>query len=207
MFPYLPAIEPEALHRTLREPARVRLIDVRSPAEYAQGHVAGAVSLPLATLERAQVTRHLGPTAGTWDPVYLMCESGTRAEQAAYRLRNLGLDNVAIVAGGTLAWQQAGLPLQRTAPALPLEHQAQVAVGLILLLVLAKAMLLHPVFYVLLGALGAALIAAGLSGRLSLTHLVSRLPWNRTSTAGAPGPDGVLSRGPVGPTDEGAVSQ
>ena len=52
--------------------------------------------------------------------------------------------------------------------------------GTIRLLLLAKASLLHPVFYALTGLLGAGLLVAGITGRCGLTALLARMPWNRS---------------------------
>lgn len=82
----------------------VAVIDVRQPNEYAEGHVPGATLIPLAT-----VAQHLAevPAEGA---VYVICRSGGRSQQAAEQLRVHGVDAVN-VAGGTMAWIQAGNPV------------------------------------------------------------------------------------------------
>lgn len=83
--------------------AGVVLIDVREPEEYSSAHVPGAVLIPL-----GQVTDRVSevPTEGT---VYIICASGGRSARAAGYLRQQGIDAVN-VAGGTLAWIDAGHP-------------------------------------------------------------------------------------------------
>jgi len=77
------------------------IIDVREPDEYAEGHVAGARSLPLSELPaRAQEV----PNDQT---VYLVCGGGGRSTQAADLLSEAGHD-VRSVAGGTRAWIASG---------------------------------------------------------------------------------------------------
>jgi hypothetical protein len=49
----------------------------------------------------------------------------------------------------------------------------------LLLLVLGKATLLHPAFYLLVGVIAVGLIGTGLTARGSLTALMARMPWNR----------------------------
>lgn len=80
------------------------LIDVREPDEYAEAHAPGAVLIPLGQLPDrvAEV-----PADGT---VYVICRSGGRSAKAVAHLRQQGIDAVN-VAGGTLAWIEAGHPV------------------------------------------------------------------------------------------------
>ncbi|HEX6569658.1 MAG TPA: rhodanese-like domain-containing protein [Acidimicrobiales bacterium] len=79
----------------------VPLIDVREPDEYTAAHVPGATLIPLATVPD-NVDRV--PVDGT---VYVICARGGRSLRAAEFLRAQGVDAVN-VAGGTLAWVDAG---------------------------------------------------------------------------------------------------
>ena len=82
------------------------LIDVRRPDEFAVARVPGARLIPLGELvERTDEV----PTDGT---VYVICATGVRSAKAAAHLRTLGIDAVN-VAGGTKAWMEAGLPIDR----------------------------------------------------------------------------------------------
>ena len=78
----------------------VRLIDVREPDEWAAGRVPHAEHIPLAT-----VPDHLDRFDGR--PTYVMCRSGGRSQRAAEFAAAHGHD-VVNVAGGILAWVQAG---------------------------------------------------------------------------------------------------
>ncbi len=86
------------------------LIDVCEPAEFAAGHAAGARNIPLGSLEGAKGL----PTNKTL-PVVVMCASGGRAVRAAAQLRKLGHDKAVAVAGGTAAWREASLPIEKAA--------------------------------------------------------------------------------------------
>lgn len=94
---------------TARENGRaLTLIDVRSPDEYGSGHVPGARLIALGTL---MARAHEIPRHGD---VFLICHSGARSAQAAeYLARQCGHDNLINVSGGTLAWRQAGYPLEQ----------------------------------------------------------------------------------------------
>ncbi|MDW8478862.1 MAG: ThiF family adenylyltransferase [Xanthomonadales bacterium] len=82
-----------------------RLVDVRSWPEYASAHASGAIWLPRGRLER-EAERLLGPA-----PLVLLCATGPRALAAAEALAAAGRDGIYVVAGGTRAWQAAGLPM------------------------------------------------------------------------------------------------
>jgi rhodanese-related sulfurtransferase len=78
-----------------------RLVDVREPVEFDEGHVPGAVHVPLATVpDHVEQFRGEGPTL-------VICRSGGRSLQACEFLSDRGVE-VVNVAGGTLAWQMSG---------------------------------------------------------------------------------------------------
>lgn len=79
------------------------VLDVRTPEEYANGHVAGARNVPLSRLPA--VARELPP-----GQLITVCTSGGRSWQAAQRLAALGRTALS-VRGGTKAWRAAGHPV------------------------------------------------------------------------------------------------
>jgi rhodanese-related sulfurtransferase len=80
------------------------VIDVREPAEYASGHVPGAVLMPM-----GQLPSRTGELERT-GPVYVICASGNRSGAMADYLVRAGFD-ARSVAGGTSAWSQSGRPV------------------------------------------------------------------------------------------------
>ena len=93
------------------------VVDVREPAEFAQGHLPGAVNLPRGVLE-FQIHAHPAMGCTTSDalaasdrPLVLYCLSGGRAALAADSLQQLGFSQVSSLAGGITAWREAGLPV------------------------------------------------------------------------------------------------
>jgi len=84
------------------------IIDVRTPDEYVAGHVPSAKLLSLSTL---MARGHEVPKQGS---VYLICHSGGRSAQAAgFLAQQFGHDNLVNVSGGTMAWAQAGYPIEQ----------------------------------------------------------------------------------------------
>ena len=70
-------------------------IDVRTPAEYAQGHLPQSRLIPYDGIEAGVSGLGLSRDA----PIYLYCAVGGRAELAKQRLENLGYSNVTNVGG------------------------------------------------------------------------------------------------------------
>ena len=86
----------------------VRIIDVRGADEFTGelGHVSGAESVPLDTLQSA---------AADWDrqmPLVTICRSGKRSLDAAGRLEKLGFERVASMRGGMLHWDDSKFPVE-----------------------------------------------------------------------------------------------
>ncbi|MBK7264365.1 MAG: rhodanese-like domain-containing protein [Rubrivivax sp.] len=84
------------------------LIDVGEPAEFASGHAAGARNVPFGALEGA---REL-PGNKTL-PLVVMCPSGARSGRAVGLLRKAGYANAVALSGGTAAWRDANLPIEK----------------------------------------------------------------------------------------------
>lgn len=78
------------------------VIDVRQPEEYADGHIPGAVSIPLRELA-ANVDK-----IPTDTQVFVYCASGFRAGMAISSLRMMGYDNALSFSGSYKAWTEAG---------------------------------------------------------------------------------------------------
>ena len=86
------------------------LVDVAEPAEYAAGHAAGARNVPFGSLE---TSKDLPSNKAL--PLLVLCPTGARAGRAAGLLRKAGYANAVSVAGGTAAWRDASLPVEKTA--------------------------------------------------------------------------------------------
>jgi rhodanese-related sulfurtransferase len=103
-------IDPTTLAQAQKDNKAPLVIDVRSPAEYAAGHVADAINIPLAELA-ARLDE-----VPTERPVVTYCmmkhRGHSRGEQAAERLRAQGYQ-ASVLEGGLPAWEATGLPTER----------------------------------------------------------------------------------------------
>ena len=104
---------------------QVRLLDVRTAAEFTSEHIRGAYNVPLETLgEHAREIR-----ASRQSPLVLVCRSGQRARTAEVALKAAGLEHLHVLDGGVTAWVAAGLPLVRGRQTMSLERQVRIAAG------------------------------------------------------------------------------
>lgn len=157
---------------------RLRLVDVRTPVEFAEVHARGAENIPLDRLDPAA----LRDDADT-RPLYVICKSGSRAAKACQQLAEAGHGQIINVAGGTDAWVQAGLPVERRRVAIPLFRQTLIGAGLLVLLGVILGTWVNPWFYALSGFVGVGLLVAGLTGFCGMALLLARMPWNRYESA------------------------
>ena len=86
------------------------LIDVCEPAEFAAGHAAGARNVPL-----AQIGSGKGLPANKSLPLVVVCASGVRSSRAVAQLRKAGYEQARSLSGGTKAWREANLPIEKAA--------------------------------------------------------------------------------------------
>jgi glyoxylase-like metal-dependent hydrolase (beta-lactamase superfamily II)/rhodanese-related sulfurtransferase len=111
-----PPADPALLELTPRELAarlereKLVLLDVREPDEYdgELGRIRGSRLIPLGELSARRGELPAGP-------VVAVCHSGKRSARAAAELKRAGRTDVAALAGGMLAWNAAGLPVERAA--------------------------------------------------------------------------------------------
>lgn len=166
----------------LTEGKAPHVVDVRTPAEFAECHVRGARLAPLDSLNPAKIVESLQPAPGT--QIYLLCKGGTRAGKAAEQFQAAGIKNVLVVTGGTEACVVAGLPVERKAKAvIPLDGQVRIALGIFLLLVCVLAYWVHPYFSYLVPAFAVGLIFSGYTGFCGMAILLGKAPWNQNRSA------------------------
>ncbi len=153
------------------------LVDVREGVEHAEGHLAGAISIPL-----GEIQQRVGEIDRS-QPVVVMCRGGMRGAKAAAELEVLGLAGSRNLEGGLLAWQAAGLPVTgaKRRGSLPLMQQVQVVIGCGVLVGVILSRLVHLNFIWLSGFFGAGLIFAGSTGWCGLAMLMAKMPWNRVA--------------------------
>jgi rhodanese-related sulfurtransferase len=176
-------ISPQQLHEAKRRGLHVPVLDVRSFPEYRAGHIPGAQSIPIDSLSAGALDHAFKrPSLGREETLYLTCQTGPRALQAAERLQQAGLDNLSLIEGGTHRWEQLGLPVERCGKALSLERQVQIAVGSLLVLKVFLGFSVHELFFALTAMVGIGLIFAGTTRWCGMARLIAHMPWNRNTS-------------------------
>ena len=102
------AVRPEQVLASIDAGSAPLLLDVRTPEEFASGHVPGALNIPYDEL--AARTGELA--ARRAEEVVVYCETGRRAARAADVLATAGFGDVRLLDGHMRAWRDAGLPTE-----------------------------------------------------------------------------------------------
>ncbi|MFE1290005.1 rhodanese-like domain-containing protein [Streptomyces sp. NPDC058751] len=160
--------------------AELTVIDVRTPGEYASGHLPGALNVPLDRLRRALPV--LGRTRAG---LLMVCASGNRSASACALLAEHGV-TAATLTGGTGAWAERGHELHRPATTVragwSMERQVRFTAGTVVLTGLGLG-LLHPAWQLLSAGVAGGLVFSALTNTCGMAALLSRLPHNRPRPA------------------------
>ena len=170
-------ITPLELAELCKEGKKIDLIDVRTPVEYREVHVGIARNVPLDRLDVAAIMQ--GRNGSASEPLYVICRSGSRGQQACEKFLAAGFPNVVNVEGGTTACVEAGLPVVRVKKAVSLERQVRIAAGALVLLGAALSFV-HPAFVGLSAFVGAGLVFAGITDTCGMGMILARMPWNQS---------------------------
>ncbi|MBQ1120631.1 rhodanese-like domain-containing protein [Streptomyces smyrnaeus] len=168
------ALTPEQAHARLD---KLTVIDVRTPGEYASGHLPGAHNVPLDHLDAALDA--LKAAAGRCD-LLMVCASGARSAQASQRLTEHGV-TAATLTGGTAAWSRLGHTLHHPAdtPAVwAMERQVRLAAGALVLTGLLAARRWPRTRWISAGVAGG-LVFSALTDTCGMARVLAKLPHNR----------------------------
>lgn len=103
-----PDIAPRELAAALHGAPAPVLIDVREPAEYVTGHLAGSSNVPLTELASAL------PSHAATTRIVFVCQTGVRSRQAVTFARMMGYAATRSLAGGLVSWRELGYPTSDT---------------------------------------------------------------------------------------------
>jgi len=100
----------ELIERHSGDPSFI-VLDVRTPEEYAQGHVSSKGVIPSNLNFYAEDFREQLAKLDRTKTYLVYCHTGNRSSQAVALMKELGFQRIYDIEGGTVAWQSAGLPL------------------------------------------------------------------------------------------------
>lgn len=101
------SVSPEEAARLIQESSEIVVLDIRTPEEFAEGHVAGAMNIDFRSESFAEDISKLDP--GT--PVVLHCRSGNRSGQSLPTLEKVGFEEIYHLEAGFNGWQASNLPV------------------------------------------------------------------------------------------------
>ncbi|CAM6043825.1 unnamed protein product [Sphagnum compactum] len=93
-------------------------LDVRTPEEYAAGHVEGSINIPYMVklgpgmIKNVKFVEEVSQEFDKDDEIVVACQSGRRSMMAVTELRAVNFSGVTDMGGGYSAWKESGLPLQ-----------------------------------------------------------------------------------------------
>lgn len=92
-------LSPDEVQEMLEEGSECKILDVRTPEEYAAYHIPGSILIPLQELAE-RYEGELSPD----DEIICVCEHGNRSQRAADFLEAQGYTNVADMLSGMAGW-------------------------------------------------------------------------------------------------------
>lgn len=106
--PGIRVVDPDMGAATIADPPDdLVILDVRTPDEFAEGHIDGAIMIDFYEADFSARLAELDPDV----PYLIYCRTGNRSGQTRAILEDLGFTDVADVDGGVIAWTAAGPPL------------------------------------------------------------------------------------------------
>ena len=105
-------VRPEDLIQQIERGDAPVILDVRTRAEFARGHVPGAVNVPFTSLLFGSPALSFTPD----EPIVVYCGHGPRAWLAAAGLRRRGFSAIRFLAGHMRGWLRAGRPTRSCTP-------------------------------------------------------------------------------------------
>jgi rhodanese-related sulfurtransferase len=166
-------IHPSELRQLRQEDPNIRILDVRTGAEFESVHIPGSFNVPLDTL-----AEHVRRVADLDRPVILVCQSGGRATTAQEKLNAAGKTNLRVLEGGMGSWLTSGGEVVKGDEKWALERQVRgVAGSMVLASILAS--LKFPKARFLAGGVGFGLLFSAVTNTCAMGVLLGKLPYNR----------------------------
>jgi rhodanese-related sulfurtransferase len=156
------------------------IVDVRTLAEVKAASLGDCLHIPLHELTAERLATEIAASGKNGAHVYVLCQSGRRAELAADALKGQCSGELYVIEGGMNAVIESKIPLAAQGRVMmSLERQVRIAAGLLVLLGAALGTWVNPAFYGLSAFVGAGLTFAGIADICLMGTLIAKAPWNR----------------------------
>lgn len=173
----------------------LRILDVRTPAEFETAHIRGSHNVPLDVLDKhgSEVVQQLDQD----DDVVLVCKSGQRSAQAAALLHNAGLAGGRVLEKGITDWEGRGFGVDRGVERWDLERQVRLLAGSLVVASVVGSTAV-PRLKWLAAAVGSGLAYAAVTNTCAMATALAKLPYNRGATSDASAVLSQLADSPEG---------
>ena len=173
-IPNADVIDAADLRQLRYEDPNLRILDVRTGAEFQTVHIPGSYNVPLDTLGE-----QVADLADVEHPVVLVCQSGGRASKAHEKLAAAGKDTLHILEGGIAGWQLAGGDVVKgDTDKWAMDRQVRLVAGS-LALTGVLASLAVPKAKWLAAGIGAGLTFSAITNSCAMASVLGKLPYNR----------------------------
>ena len=177
----------DMLQKQLEKNPDIRMIDVRSAAEYESVHIPGSYNIPMNALDEH------GPRIrdNVRDSIVFVCLSGNRAAQVqeaasadpqTQALVEAGLTHIHVLEGGIKAWEAAKGAVKRGHQRWSTERQIRFITGSIVLASVVLSVVV-PWLKWIAAFIGAGLTFAALTNFCAMEQMLAQMPWNRSNRA------------------------
>lgn len=165
------------LQELLQTDPPVRIVDVRTGAEFQTAHIPGSHNVPLNLIDL-----HLAELAAADANLVLVCQTGARSEQAFEKLQGAGKQSLQSLEGGLASWEKMGGDIARgTAEKWAMERQVRLTAGSLALAGVAASTVVPGAKW-LAGFIGAGLTFSAVSNTCTMATVLGKLPYNQAAT-------------------------
>ncbi|MBF0215879.1 MAG: rhodanese-like domain-containing protein [Candidatus Omnitrophica bacterium] len=170
------AVSPKEAFDSVSNDKNTLLLDVRTPMEYDEKHIDGAVNIPIDAL-----AGRAGELAAAGKKYIIVCRSGHRASLAYEKLVSSGIRDLKVLDGGVERWEKDKLPVVKGKQFISLERQVRVIAGILILLGIFLSWAVGPLYVVLPLCVAFGLIHAGVTDSCCMGLLLMKLPYNKNA--------------------------
>ncbi len=167
-------ITPSDLQKMIQAGEDLKIIDVRNPDEYARGHIANAVNIPLSTVGSSF------PNVQKSDRVVVVCQAGGRSATACGKVQN-SYDSLFNLAGGTGGWISQGFPVVKESSPKAcrgVDRQTHFVASLLIIAAFALSHFVSPSWIYLAALPAFGLMLDATTGICPMTLILKQMPWN-----------------------------
>lgn len=154
--------------------ANFLLLDVRTPLEFAEVHIKGALNVELSEFTGSEdfLVKN--------DKIFVICKGGVRAGRACQKIPQSLISKAFILEGGMDAWISENFQTVKIKNIkIPVIQQMQIVVGILIVVFSLLALTVCKLFAVVPLLIGCGLTFAGFTGICMMMKFLAKMPWNK----------------------------